>query len=456
MRERITDVAETTAALLNPDLIARVLDEKSEDTEDFKNLVQKLRKARNANRSSTWYVLNLYLMTLSPTDKKQAIFVADAEENPSIQLHYGMPDTQQEYSRIVDHISEPYSPPVFITDAWGTWLSGFAPIFDAKGNYLATVGADVSVSQIEQKLYKVFIFGAWGLLGSLVLSLISSFFLSRRITRSLSIIDQGMNKIAAGNLDVFIDLNTNDEFSDLAKVINAMIQDLKEREKMKSSFARYVSKHVLETVLKSDTTKNLEGERRKITMLFSDIRNFTMLSEKMAPESVVSILNEYFESMIDVIFKYQGTLDKFLGDGMMVEFGAPLEDTTQEIHALQAAVEMQQKLQNLCEKWKSQGKPELQMGIGIHTGYAVVGNIGSEKRTEYTAIGDTVNVASRLEKATKEVDVNILISQTTYLAVKDSFECKEVGPMSLPGRSEEIKVYSVSFKRPYEKNKVPG
>jgi adenylate cyclase len=154
--------------------------------------------------------------------------------------------------------------------------------------------------------------------------------------------------------------------------------------------------------------------------------------------------------MIDIIFANQGTLDKFLGDGLMVEFGAPLEDNMQELHAMQTAIEMQKKLTALCEKWVKEGKPEIKMGIGLHTGYAIVGNIGSEKRMEYTAIGDTVNVAARLEQATKILNMPILISEETFKAVKHIFDCKNLGSMSLPGRTEEITVYTIQSHKHFE------
>lgn len=127
----------------------------------------------------------------------------------------------------------------------------------------------------------------------------------------------------------------------------------------------------------------------------------------------------------------------------MVEFGAPLNDDKQEEHAIQAAIEMQNRLNLLCKKWAKENKPSIKMGIGIHTGEAVVGSIGSEKRVEYTAIGDTVNVAARLEQATKILEVPILISENTYLAVKDKFPFKDLGGMTLPGRHEQIHIYTI-------------
>ena len=203
---------------------------------------------------------------------------------------------------------------------------------------------------------------------------------------------------------------------------------------------------MLEKILKSDTPTNLEGERRKVTIFFSDIRSFTKISEQLAPEKVVSLLNQYFEKMIEIIFAHSGTLDKFIGDGLMVEFGAPLEDKEQERHAVRAAIHMQYELYKLAKKWLDEGYPEIIVGMGVHTGFAVVGNIGSDVRMEYTAVGDAVNVAARLEKSTKKLNKSIIISEDTYNAVKqyDEFKFEDLGEIELSGREKFIKAYAVT------------
>jgi adenylate cyclase len=142
------------------------------------------------------------------------------------------------------------------------------------------------------------------------------------------------------------------------------------------------------------------------------------------------------------VFRNQGTLDKFIGDGMMVIFGAPEDDAYQEEHALRTALEMQRELRQLSSKWESEGIC-IRVGIGINSGPAVVGNIGSTKRMEYTAIGDTVNLASRLESATKDLGVPILISEYTYNAVRGSFQMRPMGPVTVRGRSEAVMTYAL-------------
>ena len=222
-----------------------------------------------------------------------------------------------------------------------------------------------------------------------------------------------------------------------------MCAGLEEKERLKSGFSHYVSKHVMDQIMQAGGATKLYGEKRKVTIFFSDILGFTEMSETMSPEDVVSLLNEYFQVMIKIIFKYNGMLDKLIGDGIMAEFGVPLEDSEQEKHAVLAAIEMNRALIGLCEKWKNEGRPQIKMGIGMHTGEAIVGSIGSEEKMEYTAIGDTVNIAARLERVTRESKYPIIISESIYSKVHHQFKCVDLGVIDLKGRKKPIKAYGI-------------
>jgi adenylate cyclase len=440
LRNKAVTIASTTAAILDGDLVKKMDVKASETSPEYLQLVQILRKIRDANRSGSTYVKYIYTILPDPQDNDRLIFGVDADEVPS---HFGESDLADMEVGMLNHLKEPYSPPEFIDDQYGSWESGFAPIFDSSGNYVATLGVDIPASLIISKLNRIFEYGAWAIAISLFIAFAAAHALAKRVSSSLAYLCQRAKEIGEGDLMTPTKLTTNDEFEVLADTLNQMTRGLEERERLKLNFARYVSQHILDKIIASPAPLKLEGERRKVTLLFSDIREFTRLSEKMAPELVVSYLNEYFGTMLSVIFKNNGTLDKFMGDGIMVEFGAPIHDSKQEFHAVTAALEMQEALQRLCKKWKKEGKPIIEIGIGIHTGQAVVGNIGTETRMDYTAIGDAVNVASRLERATKTYKTSILVSEETYLAVKDQFSAVHLGPIALPGRTEEIQVYAI-------------
>jgi adenylate cyclase len=278
---------------------------------------------------------------------------------------------------------------------------------------------------------------SWGcaLLGALVVA--------RKVTASLEVLMRGIREIGHGNFDYKTTLESHDEFEEMANEINQMTLGLKERERLKLNFARYVSHQVMEKAMASEQGAKLEGEEKKITILFSDIRHFTQIAEERPPEQVVALLNEYFDQMLDIIFRHEGTLDKFLGDGILVEFGAPFDDLDQEKHAVSAAIEMQYALKKMREEWEKRGDPAIHMGIGIHTGTAIVGNIGTEKRLEYTAIGDTVNIALAIENANKQFNTQILLSESTFQAVQQLYKTKPLGPIDDPEKKEKVNVYSI-------------
>ncbi|MHB8836640.1 MAG: CHASE2 domain-containing protein [Candidatus Methylomirabilia bacterium] len=199
-------------------------------------------------------------------------------------------------------------------------------------------------------------------------------------------------------------------------------------------FSSYVSERVVNELIADPTKARLGGDRREVTVLFSDIRGFTTFSERHAPEEVVAVLNEYLGAMTDIVFRWEGTLDKFIGDAVMVFWGAPLPQPDQAERALRCALHMCDGLDALNAKWASEGKDALAIGIGINSGEAVVGNIGAlGKKTEYTVIGDHVNLASRLESLTKKYHARILISEHTLERVRPVLERNGFGHVAVRG-----------------------
>ena len=217
----------------------------------------------------------------------------------------------------------------------------------------------------------------------------------------------------------------------------------REKKKIRQMFSRYVSQQVVEEILKNPDQISLVGRNLKVTVLFSDIRSFTTISESLTPEQVVEQLNEYFTEMVDVVMLYGGTLDKFIGDAVMAVFGSPLPRPDDAYRAVQAAFEMQKRLEGLRQKWATEGKPAFHIGIGLNTGDAIVGNLGSAQKMEYTVIGDTVNVASRLESLTKEHKAKILIGEGVFAQVGDKFETRLIGEVTVKGKTKGIDVYEV-------------
>ena len=209
---------------------------------------------------------------------------------------------------------------------------------------------------------------------------------------------------------------------------------------LKTMFSRYVAKQVVEKLTASEGL-TLHGEKREVSILFSDIRDFTVMAEQLGPTDVVALLNAYFSCMIDVIYHYEGMLDKFLGDGIMCIFGAPLDQPDHALRAAQTALAMQAALIEFNHRQARDRKPTLAVGIGINTGVVVVGNVGSEKRLEYTAIGDHVNLAARLQAIA--AGGQILISAHTYHAIQPLARVKKLPPVKIKGKVEEVTVYEL-------------
>ena len=216
----------------------------------------------------------------------------------------------------------------------------------------------------------------------------------------------------------------------------------KKKEEVKGLFSRYVNKNVVEKLVANPGSFKLGGERMKLSVLFSDICGFTSMSERLQPEEVVSLLNEYFTAMNEIIFRNNGTLDKFIGDAIMVIYGAPMIYPEHAQKAVITALEMRKKLKELQEAWKDKGGEVIDIGIGINTGEIVVGNIGSNIQTNYTVIGDEVNLASRLEGLTRNYpDVGIIISKATYQDIKDIVVARELDTIRVKGKLKPVVIY---------------
>ncbi len=214
-------------------------------------------------------------------------------------------------------------------------------------------------------------------------------------------------------------------------------------ERVRHEYARFFSPTVARQIAEDRTGHTLAGKRREITVLFSDIRDFTTISESLPPEEVVDLLREYFNTMVPIVLKHGGTLDKYVGDAIMALFGAPLPQEDHAARAARAALEMVAQLPALSPRWEARCGRPLRIGIGINSGEAVVGVMGADHRREYSAIGDTVNLASRLEGVTKEFKVPIVASRSTVAALEGRFQVRELSELRVRGRQESVHIFVV-------------
>ena len=232
------------------------------------------------------------------------------------------------------------------------------------------------------------------------------------------------------------------------------IVEEREKRKIRGAFSFYVTPSVVNEMLKYPDKLKLGGDKKELSVLFSDIRGFTSLAEEMEPETLVQLLNEYLTEMTDVVFETEGLLDKYIGDAIMAVWGAPLEQTDHPVRACRTALKMLDRLTKMQQQWEAEGTPRLDIGIGLNTGLMVVGNMGSDRRFDYTVMGDSVNLASRLEGINKEYGTQVVISEFTYEKVKDDFFCRELDAVKVKGKARPVKIFELMALRSKEDPRI--
>ncbi len=229
----------------------------------------------------------------------------------------------------------------------------------------------------------------------------------------------------------------------LSTILNKNVWAILVKNKKQEQLSRFLPETIVNDILNGNKEISLGGSKQQVTILFSDIRNFTAMSENQDPEEVINFLNSYFNDMIEILFRYNGTLDKTMGDGMMAIFGVPFSTGNDADHAVSTAIDMIRKIQAFNGLREIQGQEPIRIGVGIHTGEVVVGNVGTARRMEYTVIGDTVNTASRLETLNKQFGTSIIISQATRDALKQDYAIQPLETVPIKGKQNQVQIYQV-------------
>jgi adenylate cyclase len=332
--------------------------------------------------------------------------------------------------------------PTRFADAKKVWaIARFEPRLHvrARGKLAVVLARDVSDIRALMRRQLVLVIGL--LLGAAVLSLGIGSRVALAMSRAVERIGAALKKLEHQEYAKVDPVRTGDELEDLANGFNQMVEGLKERDKLKTTFGKYMTQAVVEHLLAGKVT--LGGESITVTILFTDIRSFTSISETMDAQALVALLNEYFTEMVSIVMQHDGVVDKYIGDAIMAVFGAPVSRPDDAKNAVRAAVRMRQALARLNERLAERGLAPLQTGIGLHTGEVVAGNIGSERRMEYTVIGDAVNLASRLEGTTKELGVSVVISDVTHALTRDVVETRPLKEITVKGRAQPVMTYEV-------------
>jgi len=450
IRERLAGTSVAIAHSIDPDKLAQLRDKADKGTPAYKALFEDFAAISDAEKD----VLSIYVLV--PTEKPGIFkfafdFVAPGKRTVA-PADVGRTYDAQSNALLQRGLTEATVETEIASDEWGDSLSGYAPVIDRQGKHVALVGVDGDANAIRQM--KRTIFGGAFLLSSIAAIVLggAGFVVGRQVREPLVRVIGAASAISAGDLEARVGPMRLDEFGILGDHFDDMAAGLQERERIRATFGRYVSEDVAKRVLGKEGAR-MGGEVREVTVLFSDLRGYSTISETLSPTETVEFLNEYLSVMNHEIDKEGGCIIEFLGDAILAVFGAPSALEDHPAHAMRCAMAMRAGLVVFNERmnaegrapWQKKGMEGLGQRIGIHTGNVVAGNLGSKVRVKYAVIGDAVNVASRCEGLNKVLGTEILCTASTWELLPEDLKSQlsDKGAHDVKGRASKVQVYAI-------------
>ena len=432
----LLNIARTGARQIDPALHVEVQITKDGSSEAYRWLQGLLAGIQHDNQIETpIYTLSDY----EPLTRRARIVVASAGPAKPGDVHELVPVVAAAFERAFQDGTATKTG--VYADQRGTWITGFAAVKDRDGQTSAVLQVDYRVDVFLARLARLRrVILAASLAGGGA-ALVLGVLLARHVTGPVAALTRGVARVAAGDLSESLPVRSADEVGQLTGAFNAMLEGLRQRDFIRDTFGRYVSPEVAQTLLESPEGLRLGGEKREVTVLMSDLRGYTRFVEQGEPAVVVEVLNAYLGCMTDIIVDHGGTINEFVGDGIVAFFGAPLRADDHAERAAACALAMQGALVELNRELVALGRPRLEMGIGLNTGDAIVGNVGSEKRAKYTAVGTAINLAARVEGCT--VGGQVLLSPFTYDKVSAVAEVGPALPVEVKGIREPLLLYEL-------------
>jgi len=433
IRENLYIAVGIGAQQIDGDVHSKIRNSDDENSEEYKSIFQQLDKIRRINPD----IKNVY--TIRQNASSSAVFIVDADPKIKerarighrvIQLTPAIREAFAFRNRIVVENT-------FFSDEWGTFVSGFAPFYNAAGTFEGLLGIDVMAETV--KLHQINNI-AHIIMTSLVVgivALILSLILSREISNPVSAVTNDMRQIQDFNLETELAPGS------IIREIRTMTDALENMKKGLRSFKKYVPTELVSDLIILKKEASLEVEKRLITILFSDIEGFTTISEKISPEDLAESIGMYFGAMTGEIMNTGGIVDKYIGDAIMALWGTPRQLPDHPIAACKAALACRRREMEINEILNKKGLPPFFTRFGINTGEALVGNIGFDKRISYTAIGDNVNLAARLEGVNKLYNTGILINESTNDLVKDQMLTRFIDTVIVKGKTCGTRIFEL-------------
>jgi class 3 adenylate cyclase len=430
IRERIGDIAGLAALTLDGDAHAQVTGPADENTDAFRTLKTRLQAVKASAPDLR------FAYTIKRVGPDAFAFWIDAETDAS-GTKVGDPVTTVT-ALVKDAFERPRRQmvePEFYSDEWGTWQSAYSPVYARDGRLEAIVGVDISAAKIAASeraaLMVLFIVAVLITVPVALLGLL----LSSRIVRPLNALEEAMARVRELNLDEAVVLESRfREIVRMRDAVNAMKAGLR-------SFSKYVPTELVRELIREGNEATLGGRRAELTIFFSDIEGFTTLAEATTPEGLAADLADYFALMTGTILEAGGTVDKYIGDAVMAFWGAPSPRPDHAVAAVRTALLLRRKLDALNIDRVRAGRPPINTRIGLATGEVIVGNFGYENRLNYTVMGDTVNLASRLEGLNKYVGTAALTNEATARATADTVVSRLLGTVAVKGKKEGVRIY---------------
>ena len=433
---QLLNIARVAALLIDPVVHAEI--ERSHSTAS--PAYRRLQTTLATVRTETLLPTPVYTLTDLDAARRQARLVATSDEGGVPGKPYPLaPEMVQPLRWSFEDGVARYTG--VYRNASGKWISAFAPLPEGGGRTRAVLVVDYAVEiyldrlrELQATILLASLAGGLGALGIGVL-------VARRITKPVSALTDGVARVATGDLSQALPVRSNDEVGRLTRAFNDMLEGLRQRDFIRDTFGRYVSPEVAKTLLESPEGLKFGGEKRVVTILMSDLRGYTRFAEQGDPAWVMEVLNGYLARMTEIIIGHGGTINEFIGDAVFAIFGAPIAHADHAERAAAAALAMQGAMAEINEDHVRRGLPRFEMGIGVNTGEAVVGNIGSAQRAKYAVVGNAVNVAARVEGST--VGGQIFLSAGTWEQIQELAEAMPPIPVEVKGLSEPLLLYEL-------------
>jgi len=433
---QLLNIARMGGLLVDPKLHAEVQRTRVQDSQAYASL----RRTLNAMRNEVYLTTPIRTFAELDPAKRQARLVVDSDGagHPGDQIALA-PELLEPLVWIFEDGVARYTR-VYHTST-GARISAFAPIVDASGTTTAVLAVDYSVDLYFDRLHDVDTAILQASAAGTGAALVFGLLFARRLTRPISALTRGVTRVAAGDLSEELPVRSRDEVGQLTRAFNHMLGGLRQRDFIRNAFGRYVSPEVAKTLLESPEGLRLGGHKREVTVLMSDLRGYTRFAEHGDPALVMEVLNDYLGRMADLIIEHGGTINEFIGDAVFAVFGAPLDHKDHAERAAAAALAMQNAMVQINRYNVASGRPLFEMGIGVHTGEVVVGNIGSEQRAKYAVVGAAVNLAARVEGCT--VGGQIFVTAQTLEQICDLAEVAKPVSVQLKGIEEPVALYEL-------------